>query len=409
MFPPRLYLSATAMALLSLSCLGPASGQVRPVEDDALRQTANSAFAASAGVAAATSATDTVVEVSKTDSSQNWILGSVTQKLAADSEADPLTRLFLAHRVNGKWQLGLEASDVFFKLLESAPDEVLSPVEKANFRAQRSLRPRSSARSAAGDTGLALPWQQGTAWYWTGGAHGWSGDSRPFNSLDFSGGDGRVLAARDGTIYKSCENGGSAIVKLVHDNGYATTYYHMTNLSDASNGTLVRMGTYIGMIGNALPCGGHTSGAHVHLSLSKDGNEVAVNGKTIGGWQFFEGQNAYGGYAVRNARRVSVQASLTNYGPDNTPPPPPGQPQPGTVQARGAVNLRNAPSLSADIIGSLQNGAKVLLACYAYGDSVDGNWGKTTLWYKLTTKQWISDGFVNTGSNNPVVAACLDS
>lgn len=76
----------------------------------------------------------------------------------------------------------------------------------------------------------------------TGGAHGWSGQSRPFNSLDFSGGNGRVLAARDGYLYKSCERDGSAIVKVVHDNGYATTYYHMVRLTSLNSGTRVRQG-----------------------------------------------------------------------------------------------------------------------------------------------------------------------
>ncbi|WP_009907958.1 peptidoglycan DD-metalloendopeptidase family protein, partial [Burkholderia thailandensis] len=249
----------------------------------------------------------------------------------------------------------------------------------------------------------------GAAWYWTGGAHGWSGDSRPFNSLDFSGGNGQVLAARDGTLYKSCERNGSAIVKIVHDNGYTTTYYHMVQLTQAGSGTRVRQGQYLGRVGNGLPCGGQTTGPHVHFALSQGGSDVPVNGKTIGGWQFFEGSNAYSGYAVRNQRRVSVQASLTNYGSDDSGgPTEPSRPVKATVQSPGPVNLRSAPSLSASVVGTVSNGATVQLACYAYGDTVQGNWGATRLWYRLDSNRWVSDGFVYTGSNDPVVSACAN-
>lgn len=52
-----------------------------------------------------------------------------------------------------------------------------------------------------------------------------------------------MLAARDGYLYKSCERNGSAIVKVVHDNGYATTYYHMVQLTSLNSGTRVRQGS----------------------------------------------------------------------------------------------------------------------------------------------------------------------
>jgi LasA protease len=87
----------------------------------------------------------------------------------------------------------------------------------------------------------------------------------------------------------------------------------------------------LGSIGNALPCGGSTTGAHVHFTLwtlpavttSARGDSAiasgnwsgvsyaqvsgqlaeafgeSVDGKTIGGWLFTEGVQQYSGTATR--------------------------------------------------------------------------------------------------------------
>ncbi|AOJ72014.1 MULTISPECIES: peptidoglycan DD-metalloendopeptidase family protein [Burkholderia] len=379
-----------------------------PVDAPDLQQAIRQAFSTRLGKQgpAAPAARDDVIEPIKSDQEAGWVFGTVTQVVPNDSPAYPVSKLFVAQRAKDGWVVGIEGTDAFYALAAAAPAKLLPRDERAHLNAGRA--PATSRPSAAaGQTGLALPWQQGAAWYWTGGAHGWSGESRPFNSLDFSIGNGQVLAARGGVLYKSCERNGSAIVKVVHDNGYATTYYHMVQLTQAGSGTRVRQGEYLGRVGNGLPCGGQTTGPHVHFALSQGGSDVPVNGKTIGGWQFFEGGGAYSGYAIRNQRRVSVQASLTNYGSEDSGGP--AEPSPSvkaTVQAPGPVNLRSAPSLSASVVGTVANGATVQLACYAYGDTVRGNWGATRLWYRLGSNQWVSDGFVHTGSNDPVVSAC---
>ncbi|MET5021517.1 LasA protease, partial [Burkholderia pseudomallei] len=75
---------------------------------------------------------------------------------------------------------------------------------------------------------------------------------------------------------------GSAIVKVVHDNGYTSKYYHMVQLTQAGSVTRVRQGQYLGRDGNGLPCGGQTTWPHVQIALSQGGSDVPVNGKTIG-------------------------------------------------------------------------------------------------------------------------------
>ncbi|QDQ28057.1 M23 family metallopeptidase [Chitinimonas arctica] len=410
--------TVTAALLASLYLSLPAAAAPAAVADEALKRAATSALLGNiATLAPGAAPTDTFVEISKSNAARNWVMGSVTQILGANREDVPVTRLFIA-RQNGKsWTLALQGSEAFFSMLDSAPDAVLSSAEKSAFRSQRKTAGTASkslsdpgmaqANAVTGDTGLSLPWAEGVAWYMGGGAHGDSGTSRPFDSLDFSGGDGQVLAPRDGRIYKSCVRNSSAIVQLVHDNGYTTRYYHMVNLPNLTDGTLVRKGAYLGQMGMGLPCGGSTTGPHVHFSLSYNGQAMPVNGKTLGGWQFFETGTAYQGYAMRNGRRVNQGGSLINYGSGTTTPPQTGKTVTvKTPEANRLANLRSAPKLSASILGTARNGDRIQIVCHAYGDWVDGTWGRTQLWNRLAAGSWISDGLVDTGSNQPIVPLC---
>ncbi len=353
-----------------------------------------------------------LVETIKQDVRSGWILGTVTEIVPSGMERLPISKLYLAQRgPNGSWLSAIEGSEAFVAMVAAAPQGFLTEEQTAalDYALPGPQVTGRAVASAAEATGLALPWALNKAWRLTGGPHGWSGQSRPYNSLDLSGGDGRVLASADGVLVKSCVASGSAILKLVHSNGYSTTYYHLERLAALDNGVSVKRGDFLGMIGNALPCGGHTSGAHVHLALGFRGQEVAVDGKNIGGWQFFEADAAYGGYATRGASRVDVGGTLINFGAEGTTEPSPQPPFKATVQpAPGAtmVNLRSGPSMTASVIATLQRGATVELMCHVLGDTVQGNWGATRIWDRTQAGQWISDGFVNTGSNEPVVPLC---
>ncbi|GGS22519.1 M23 family metallopeptidase [Actinokineospora fastidiosa] len=337
-----------------------------------------------------------------TRTSGNWVFGSTTIPLTATAEhQSPQTALFIARRDRGRWQVELDGTEGFVRLAAQAP--VLSEGEKRTFAANYT----ASQAAAATDTGLGLPWAQGVAWYMGGGPHGDSGTSRPFNSIDFSGGDGRVLSAGPGRVYKSCIRNGSALVKVVHDNGWTTTYYHMYNLTNLSDGSAVNTGTYLGHIGNELPCGGSSTGAHVHFSLLRGTTQTSVNGKVFGGWTFYEGSSAYGGYAERNGTRVYPgNGRVTNYGPSDGDTP--GDYPTGTVDAGSNtyVNLRSGPGLNYTITGRANDGEVVSIVCTTRGGSVQGLWGTTDLWNRLPNGSFISDGFVNTGSNEPVAPAC---
>lgn len=70
------------------------------------------------------------------------------------------------------------------------------------------------------------------------------------------------------------------------------------------------------------------------------------------------------------------------------------------------LNVRSEPSTGAGVVGSLANGSAVTISCYAHGDPVEGIGGLTDIWNQLPGGGWVTDGFLETGSNAPVVPAC---
>lgn len=189
--------------------------------------------------------------------------------------------------------------------------------------------PASAASPAAfPEFGLPMAADQQT---YSAGVHSDNGTSGVRNAIDFSPSDGIVRAARAGTErLQSCSNGDWVAVD--HADGWRTGYYHLENIT-VSDGERVSTGTRLGSNGNALPCGGRSSGAHVHFTLwrlsastaaaeTSSANPVAagnwdgvsydrlatelaaaygepVDGKTFGGWRFAEGTEQYSGTATR--------------------------------------------------------------------------------------------------------------
>jgi LasA protease len=245
----------------------------------------------------------------------NWVVGSITKviPIGTDVHSVPTMLLFLAKKVLGKWQVAPQGTPLWKVLLQEVPPEIIAASEKA-FLLSEAAETEGLATGAT-STGLGLPFPAGEDWMMGGGPHGSDGSSRPFSSIDFNGGKGRVVAPADGYLYRSCEKNGSAMLSIVHANGFATEYYHMVSLTNLANGSPIKAGTYLGNIGNGLPCGGSTTGPHVHFQVKKNGKLVSVHGLQFGGWTFYEGQASYQGYAERNGVRVNVGAmKLRNQG-----------------------------------------------------------------------------------------------
>ena len=131
---------------------------------------------------------ETMVEPKRYAAGRNWVFGGGVIRVPSHVEAAPVAVLFLAKRVGGAWRVALEGTPEFADAAREAP--VLSTAERQLF----SRLTGNATSSASTDTvtsaatGLALPWQSGQGWaHW--GVHGDSGESYPYNSIDFYGED----------------------------------------------------------------------------------------------------------------------------------------------------------------------------------------------------------------------------
>jgi LasA protease len=181
---------------------------------------------------------------------------------------------------------------------------------------------------------LALPFAAGQT---TGsaGVHSDNGSTGVKNAIDFNPYDGITRAAGAGTVHLQHCAGGDWVT-VDHTDGWRTGYYHLENIQ-VTDGQQVEAGAALGNIGNALPCGGSSSGAHVHftlwqldasglhtasdiargnwngLSYEQVSGELAaaygepVDGKVFGGWRFTEGSVQYSGTATRESDGFFVQ------------------------------------------------------------------------------------------------------
>ena len=101
-----------------------------------------------------------------------------------------------------------------------------------------------------------LPWRAGQAWRLVAAFSG-SGNIRAASMFAFSGGDGRVRAAGPGRLYRFCGGPGSdALLEVIDPDGSATEYYQLRAETRIADGSLVTAGTYLGMTGTSLACGG---------------------------------------------------------------------------------------------------------------------------------------------------------
>lgn len=80
----------------------------------------------------------------------------------------------------------------------------------------------------------------------------------------------------------------------------------------------------------------------------------------------------------------------------------------GTINSGGSyVNVRNGPGTTYKVVGTLAQGAGVSVYCtYDNGTEVSGPFGTTKLWDEIGNNRWVTDAFVNTGTNAPIAMPC---
>ncbi|MFJ7215565.1 M23 family metallopeptidase [Amycolatopsis sp. NPDC098790] len=152
---------------------------------------------------------------------------------------------------------------------------------------------------------LALPFEAGQQVY-SAGIHSDDGGTGVKNAIDFSPADRTVRAPLAGTVHLQHCPGGDWVT-VDHAGGWRTGYYHLEGIA-VTDGEHVEAGTVLGSTGNALPCGGSSTGAHVHFTLwTVSGAAEPVDGKTIGGWRFTAGAEQYAGTATHLADNAVTQ------------------------------------------------------------------------------------------------------
>ncbi|MEU2156443.1 SH3 domain-containing protein [Streptomyces sp. NPDC019396] len=70
------------------------------------------------------------------------------------------------------------------------------------------------------------------------------------------------------------------------------------------------------------------------------------------------------------------------------------------------VNVRSGPGTNYGIVDVLPYGARVPVNCQKPGEWVTGPYGTSNLWDNIANGQFVSDAYVNTGSDGYVAGRC---
>ncbi|MCX5391434.1 SH3 domain-containing protein [Streptomyces sp. NBC_00094] len=70
------------------------------------------------------------------------------------------------------------------------------------------------------------------------------------------------------------------------------------------------------------------------------------------------------------------------------------------------VNVRSGPSTQYPIVRALAAGSTVPIHCQKPGEWISGPYGTTNLWDNIAPGEYVSDAYVNTGSDGYVASRC---
>jgi hypothetical protein len=247
-----------------------------------------------------------VVRVSRLGAQRRWAFGTEVIPPPQGATAVPESSLYLAHATGNTWKVALAGSPDFAALLREAPTSVLPGGQRTV------LKRYDESAKAAGDDGLMLPWSTGQSWTLLPADHGSS----------FDGGDGRVLAAGTGRLYRLCSSSPDrGLVMVIGADGVATVYYQLNQLTDVPDGSLVEQGEYLGRTSTDQPCGGGLAPRRlVRFGLRNVAGPVPLDGAKLGGWTLH--QSPAETFAERDGLRVEAGNPLLNFGVTTSPTSP---------------------------------------------------------------------------------------
>jgi hypothetical protein len=249
-----------------------------------------------------------VVRLTRLDKRRMWAFGTEAIPPPRGSSAMPEASVFVARASGSTWKVALAGGPEFAALLRKAPVSVLPADERSAL-----LRYDASVEHAS--DGLMLPWTAGQSWTLVPTERG----------LSFGGGDGRVLAATSGRLYRLCSpTPDRGLVLVVGADGTAVEYYQLDQLTEVPDGGLVERGDYLGRTSADQPCGGGAAlGPLVRFGLRNADGPIAFDGLRIGGWTLHDVPGAP--FAEHDGLRVGPGNPLLNFGITATPSPSPSK------------------------------------------------------------------------------------
>ncbi|MEU8982526.1 peptidase [Streptomyces sp. NPDC058467] len=70
------------------------------------------------------------------------------------------------------------------------------------------------------------------------------------------------------------------------------------------------------------------------------------------------------------------------------------------------VNVRSGPGTHFSIVRTLPAGSRVPIYCQCPGETVSGPYGTTKIWDNISNGQFVSDAYVQTGTDGYVAPKC---
>jgi hypothetical protein len=253
-----------------------------------------------------------VVRLTRLDKKRTWAFGTEAIPPPRGSSAMPEASVFVARATGSTWKVALAGAPEFGALLRKAPASVLPADERGSL-----LRYDASVKRTR--DGLMLPWTAGQSWTLVPTERG----------LSFGGGDGRVLAATTGRVYRLCSPAPDrGLVLLLGADGTATEYYQLDQLTEVPDGGLVERGDYLGHTSTDQPCGGGAAPRPLlRFGLRNADGPISLDRLRIGGWTLHEIPGAT--FAEHDGLRVEPGNPLLNFGITVTPSPSPSKSAPG--------------------------------------------------------------------------------
>ncbi|MER5489789.1 SH3 domain-containing protein [Streptomyces sp. NPDC002454] len=77
-----------------------------------------------------------------------------------------------------------------------------------------------------------------------------------------------------------------------------------------------------------------------------------------------------------------------------------------TYPVVATVNVRSGPGLSYPVVLQISGGSRVSIVCQKRGTTITGPLGTTNIWDKIGSGRYVSDAYVQTGSDGFVSPQC---